>query len=158
MSGPVGILGILPFVGGQGTTFTVYDIQKKRKNAFAKHRIINGNDLIEDVGFDPIELDLEMHFFAPWTLDPSLSLIALEGLMESKIPVPLIIGGTPVGRGLLTLFVIESIDSKMKKFTGGTLCVLDCTVKLLEYGNPFNISGPLGILAQSGASVIGNLI
>jgi hypothetical protein len=158
MAGPVGILGIIPFVGGLGTTFTVHEITKKRKNAFAKHRVINGNDLIEDVGFDPIELDLQMHFFKPWTFDPSLSLIALEGLMESKIPVPLIIGGTPVGRGLLTLFVIESIDSKMEKWHGASLAVLDCTVKLLEYGNPFSISGPLGILANAGASVVGNLI
>jgi hypothetical protein len=158
MSGPVGILGIIPFVGGLGSTFTVHEIQKKRKNAFAKHRVINGNDLIEDVGFDPIELDLSMKFFAPWTSDPSLSLIALEGLMDLKIPVPLIIGGTPVGRGFLTLFVIESIDSKMEKWDGGKLLILECTVKLLEYGNPFNISGPLGILVQAGASVVGNLI
>src|SRR5215469_16541143 len=72
MAGLVGILGTVPFVAGQGTAFTFHDIEKKRKNAFAKHRVINSNDLIEDVGFDPIELDIKMKFFSPWTLDPSL--------------------------------------------------------------------------------------
>jgi hypothetical protein len=154
----VGILGPLPFVGGQGSAFTFYNITKRRKNSFARHRIISGNDLIEDTGFDPIELDMDMQFFAPWTLDPSISLIALEGLMDSKIPVPLIVGGAPVGRGLLTLFVIESIDSTMKKWEGARLAILECRVKILEYSNPLSISGPLGLLAQAGASVIGNLI
>ncbi len=154
----VGILGTIPFEGGLSSAFTFHEVSKKRKNAFAKHRIIKGNDLIEDVGFDPIEIDIQMKFFRPYTLDPAASLIALETLMDLKIPVPMFIGNTPVGRGLLTLFLVESIDSKMEKWVGSTLTILQCTVKLLEYGNPFGISGPLGALASAGASVVGSLI
>jgi hypothetical protein len=158
MSGPVGILGNIVFVGGLGSVFTFHALSKKRQNAFAKHKIINGVDLIEDVGFNPIELELSLRFFSPWTADPSLSLIALEALEDAKIPVPLIISGTPVGRGPLTLFIVEEITSKMSKFVGSTLTVLDCSVKLCEYGNPLGISGPLSALAQAGVAAIGNLL
>ena len=158
MAGPVGILGNIVFVGGLGSVFTFHSLSKKRQNAFAKHKIINGNDLIEDVGFNPIELDLSLRFYEPWTADPSLSLIALEALEDAKIPVPLLIGGVPVGRSVLTLFVIEEITSKMPKFKGSVLTVLDCSVKLLEYSNPLNIAGILGPLAQAGAAALGNLL
>ncbi len=158
MAGPVGVLGPIVFVGGLGGTFTFHDLTKKRKNSFAKHRLINGNDLLEDTGDDPIELDLQMRFFAPYTAPPSISLISLEALADSKIPVPLIIDGTPVGRGILTLFVIEEITSKMPKFVGGELTILDLTIKLCEYSNPLNISGPLSALAQAGAAALGSII
>ncbi len=158
MAGPVGILGTIVFVGGLGTTSTFHELNKKRKNSFAKHRIINGLDLIEDTGFDPIELDLQMRFFSPYTQDPSISLILIEALADSKLPVPLIIDGCPVGRGILTLFVCEEITSKMPKFVGSQLTILDITIKLCEYSNPLNISGPLSALAQLGASVIGSII
>ena len=158
MAGPVGILGPLVFVGGLGTTFTFNSLSKKRQNAFAKHKIINGVDLIEDVGFNPIELELQCRFYEPWTADPSLSLIALEALEDAKIPIPLIVGGVPVGRQLLTLFVVEEITSKMPKFKGSVLTVLDCSIKLLEYSNPLSISGILGPLVQAGAVAIGNLL
>jgi hypothetical protein len=46
----------------------------------------------------------------------------------------------------------------MEKWVGSTLVILQASVKLIEYGNPFGIGGPLGALAQAGASVIGNLI
>jgi hypothetical protein len=158
MAGPVGILGSIVFVGGLGTTFTFHSLGKKRRNAFAKHKIINGNDLIEDVGFNPIELDLACRFYSPWTADPSLRLIALEALEDAKIPVPLIISGTPVGRGALTLWVVEEITAKMPKFRGGVLTVLDVDIKLLEYSNVLSISGPLSPLLQAGISAAGNLI
>jgi hypothetical protein len=158
MAGPVGILGPVVFCGGLGTTFTFNEITKKRSNAFAKHTIINSLDLIEDVGFKPIELSLHMRFYQPYTAPPSVSLLALETLEDSKIPCPLLIGGVPIGRALLTLFVIEEISSKMPKFVGNVLTVLDLDIKLLEYGNGLNISGPLGLLAQAGAAVVGNII
>ena len=158
MAGIVGALGPLVFIGGLGSVFTFHSLNKKRKNSFAKHKIINGNDLLEDTGVEPIDLDLEMRFYSPWTADPSLSLIALEAMMDAKIPVPLIISGTPVGRGILTLFICEEITSKMPKFVGGTLTVLDVSVRLCEYGNPLGLSGPLGALAQAGVAAIGNLL
>jgi hypothetical protein len=158
MAGPIGILGYIPLVGGFGTMTTFHELSKKRQNSFAKHAIINSNDLIEDTGFKPIELDMQMRFYRPYSADPSLSLIALEALADAKIPVPILVGGTNLGRNLLTLWVIEEISSKMPKFSGSVLTVLDVTIKILEYSNPLSLSGPLSALAQVGASVVGNLI
>jgi hypothetical protein len=158
MAGIVGVLGPLVFVGGLGTTFTFHSLSKKRQNSFAKHKIINGNDLLEDTGVNPIEIDLAMRFYSPWTADPSVSLIALEALADAKVPVPLIVGGVPVGRQILTLFIVEEITSKMPKFVGPVLTVLDVGCKLCEYGNPLGLSGPLGSLAQAGVAAIGNLL
>jgi phage protein U len=154
-----GILGPLPFLGGQGTAATFHTIKKKFEVRYAKHEIINGVDLIEATGFKPIDIDLDMIFFNPWTLPPSVALAIIEALAASRLPVPLMTAdGTGFGRGLLTLFVIESVDSTMKKWCGGTNTYMTVTVKLLEYGNPFGIGGPLGALAGIGASVIGTIV
>jgi hypothetical protein len=121
-------------------------INKHRKETFIKHRVIQANDLIESTGSDPIELSIEMHFHAPYTLGPGIALSALEALQAAKIPVPLIIGSTPVGRGFLTLFVIEEISIKMSKFIAGSVIIGDIDVKLLEYPNAFGLAGPLSAL------------
>src|SRR5258708_377199 len=156
--GAVGILGPVPFVGGLGIGNSFHSIKKKNKNSWARHRILKSNDLIEDTGVDPIEIDIDMIFYRPYTLEPSISISILEGLSASKFPVPFIVGGTPIGRGPLTLFVIEEITSDMKKFNGPTLIYATVQVKLLEYGNLFNISGPLGALANIGAAFVGSSV
>jgi hypothetical protein len=151
----VGILGLLPFVSGEGTIFTPNDIGKTRKENYVRHKIIADVDLIESTGSEPIEITLQMQFFAPWTLAPAASILALETLQSTKLPVPLICGDAPVGRGLLTLFVVESVSSKMKRWTGTTTAVATADVKLLEYSNPFSLAGPLNALGAVGASVLG---
>jgi Phage P2 GpU len=159
MAGIVGILGVIPFVAGQGSMNTVKSLTKKRKNAFAKHRVINSGDLIEDTGFDPIDIELDIQLFKPWTMDPAASIAGYEALMDSKIPVPLIVGNTPVGRGLLTLWVIEEMDIQGKKWTGGALTLADIKLRLIEYSNPFGTLGPFGPLVSLGVTgVIGSLI
>lgn len=154
----IGTLGVIPFVAGYGTTNTFHEIGKSNKQRFAKHSIIAGNDLLEGTGFEPIELSIQMQFFAPYTLSAAESVPALEALMATRIPVPLFAGDAPVGRGLLTLFVIESISNKMTKWVGSSLAIAAVDVKLLEYGNPFDLAGPLNALASLGAGVIGRLI
>jgi Phage P2 GpU len=154
----VGILGPIPFMGGNGSAFTLHQLKEKYKNAFAKHRILQGNDLIEDVGVDPIEIDFQMEFFAPWTLSPAASISALKLLASLKIPIPMFIGDTPIGRGPLTLYLIESIDTTYKTWSGSQCAVASASIHLIEYGNPLSIAGPLGAIASIGASVVGNLV
>jgi Phage P2 GpU len=141
-----GALGPVMFQGGLGSMNTFHSVAKTKKEVFAKHRIIQQVDIIEDTGADPIELSIQMHFHAPYTLAPSAALTSLEALMDAKVPVPLIIGSTPVGRGLLTLFVIEDISIKMSKFISSSLIIADIDVKLLEYPGALNLSGPLSAL------------
>jgi hypothetical protein len=125
---------------------TFHSMSKTKKETYAKHRIIQLTDLIEDTGAEPIELSIQMHFHAPYTLAPGAAITALEALMEAKIPVPLIVGSTPIGRGFLTLFVIEDIASKMSKFISSSLIIGDVDIKLLEYAGALNLSGPLSAL------------
>jgi hypothetical protein len=141
-----GALGPIIFQGGLGTANTFHSISKTNKQVFVKHRLLQTLDLVEATGVDLIEINLEMHFHGPYTLAPSAAIAALEAVMSLKIPLPLIIGRIPVGRGVLTLFVIESIDSKMTRFVGAGLAIADVTVKLLEYPNPFGSMGPISAL------------
>jgi phage protein U len=149
----IGALGMIPFVGGLGTANTFHEIAKTNKTTYVKHQIISGVDLIEATGPDPIDLSVQMSFFAPYTLSPSVSVVEIEALAASRLPVPLFAGDAPVGRGLLTLFVIEDVSVQMRKWVGSNLAIAAVTVKLLEYSNPLSIAGPLNALASLGASV-----
>jgi hypothetical protein len=159
----LGCLGPLPFVAGQGSLFSPHSISKVRKNAWARHKIMNANDALEDTGTEPIELTIEMTFFSPWTFSPSASLTMLETFAESKLPMPCILGNTPLGRGLLTLFVVETVDAKMEKWSGSNLTVMHVTVKLIEYSLPPSplmnfLTNPLGTLAGAAAGVVSGAV
>ena len=160
MPGIVGIIGVIPFCGGLHTANTFHEISKTTKNVFVKHRIINGNDLLEDCGVEPIDLDIQMKVGCRVHGGPrsvAVSLGRINGGQDSRSDR---VGGVPLGRpgSLLTLFVIESIGSKMTKWKGSLLVELECAVKVCEFGNPLSIAGPLGALVSAGASVIGRLI
>ena len=142
----VGALGPIVFLGGLGTANTFHSINKTNKTGYTRHRVISTTDLVEGTGPDLIELTLDMHFHGPYTLAPSLGITALETVMSMRIPLPLIIGRVPVGRGIFTLFVIEAVDSRMTTFVGSGLAVADVSVKLLEYPNPLGSTGPLSAL------------
>jgi len=138
-----GALGPVVFQGGLGSMNTFHAVTKTKKESFAKHRIVQLVDIIEDTGAEPIDLTVQMHFHNPFTMAPGAALSRLEALMDAKVPVPLIIGSTPVGRGFLTLFVIEAIDTKMTKFSASSLIIADIDVKLIEYAGALSLAGPL---------------
>ena len=141
-----GALGPVVFSGGLGTMNTFHSMNQAKEETLAKHRIIQAIDLIEDTGPEPIELSIQMHFHAPYTLAPGAAITTLEALMDMRMPLPLIIGSTPIGRGFLTLFVIDDIASKMTKFSGSSLIIGDIDVKLCEYAGALSLSGPLSAL------------
>jgi hypothetical protein len=141
-----GALGPVVFQGGLGTMSTFHAMSKVKKETYVKHRVIQYVDLLEDTGAEPIELSIQMHFHAPYTVGPGRALTQLEALMDAKIPVPLIVGSTPVGRGFLTLFVIEEISTKMSKFISSSLIVGDIDIKLCEYAGALGLGGPLSAL------------
>jgi hypothetical protein len=125
---------------------TFHAMSKMKKETYARHRVIQQVDLLEDTGADPIELTIQMHFHAPYTLAPGAAISQLEAVMDSRTPLPLVIGSTPVGRGFLTLFVIEDLQSKMSKFSSSALIIGDIDVKLCEYAGSLSLSGPLSAL------------
>ena len=155
----LGCMGTLPFVAGQGTLFSPSGISKSLKNSWARHKVINSVDVLEDTGFQPTSITIEMKFFKPWTHDPASSLSQLEKYAQGKVPMPVMIGNTPLGRGGLTMYVVESVDAKMEKWNGSTLTILHVSVKLEEFSTGasplFNfISAPIGA-ASSFVSSIG---
>jgi hypothetical protein len=154
MAIPFGILGTVVFTGGQGTSNAFHEISKKRKATYAKHQVIWGVDVLEPVGDSPIEIDLQIQFLRNYSVDPSLGLSMLETLMINKTAVPLIIGGVPVGRGLLSLFAVEEVSAKMKKFQSGTLVACDVSIKLLEDSSPLSGLGIFGSLVQMGGALL----
>ena len=146
-------MGPLPFVAGKGSLFSPHSVSKTTKNSWARHKILNGIDVLEDTGTEPIDVTLEMSFFSPWTFDPSSSLSMLEGFAAAKIPLPVILGGTPFGRGGLTVFVVESVSSRMTKWSGSSLTIMSVSVKLCEFALPASplmnfISNPLGAVSS----------
>jgi hypothetical protein len=157
-----GILGTLPFQAGLGSVFTPHAVDVSRKNSFAKHKILNSNDQLEDTGVEPIEVTLEMGFLIGWTLDPVKSVSMLSAYMDSKIPAPLIVGNTPVGRGIMSMFVIESMSVKVTKFLGSSPAVVTASVKLIEYAPPPSpltnfLSNPVGALAGGVGGIVSSI-
>src|SRR6516162_11885250 len=98
-----GILGELPFMSGLGSIFTPHAVDVSRKNSFAKHKILNFNDVLEDTGVEPLDVTLEMGFVIGWTLAPAKSVQMLSGYMDAKVPAPLIVGNVPVGHGTMSI-------------------------------------------------------
>jgi hypothetical protein len=151
---PFGILGTVVFVGGLGSSNAFHEISKKRRASYARHQVISGVDVLEPVGDTPIEIDLSIQFLRSYSTDPSLGLLQLEALMATKVAVPLVVGGVPIGRGLLTLFAVEEVSAKMKKFQSGTWVAVDVSVKLIEDSSPFNLGGVFGSLFQLGGALL----
>lgn len=155
---PFGILGTVVFVGGLGTSNAFHEISKKRRAAYARHQIISGVDVLEPVGDTPIEIDLSIQFLKHYSTDPSSGILQLETLMTTKVAVPLVIGGVPVGRGLLSLFAVEEVSAKMKKFQSGTLVATEVSVKLIEDATPLSFGGfgggLFGSLTQIGGALL----
>ena len=146
-----GILGELPFMSGLGSIFTPHAVDVSRKNSFAKHKILNSNDVLEDTGVEPLDVTLEMGFVIGWTLAPAKSVQMLSNYMDAKVPAPLIVGNVPVGRGIMSMFVVESMSVKVTKFVGANPAVATASVKLIEYApapSPLTsfLSNPAGAL------------
>jgi len=138
--------------------FSPRSISKQLKNSWARHKVINAVDVLEDTGFQPTSLTLEMGFFKPWTHDPASSLSQLEKYAQAKVPMPIMIGNTPLGRGGLTMYVVEAVDAKMEKWTGATLTLLRVSVKLEEFSTGASpllnfISNPIGAASRFVSSI-----
>lgn len=151
---PFGILGTVVFTGGLGASNAFHEISKKRRAAYARHQVIAGVDVLEPVGDTPIEVDLNIQFLRNYSTDPSSGILQLEALMLTKTSVPLVIGGVPVGRGLLSLFAVEEVSAKMKKFQSATLVAVDVSVRLIEDATPLTGFGIFGSLSQIGGALL----
>jgi hypothetical protein len=82
-----------------GSVFTPHAVHVRRKNSFAKHKILNDNHYLEDTGVQPVDVTIEMGVTYGWTLSSATSISMLQGFLGVKTPMPLMIGTIVVGRG-----------------------------------------------------------
>jgi hypothetical protein len=104
------------------------------------HAIHLDKPLLEYSGPQLIELSFKMELVKPFTADPLGTIIVLEEIMDLAIPLPLIVGMKPMGRGF-SLFVLTSLKHQMKYFyRGGGLMGASVEVELKEYPTTISIS------------------
>jgi phage protein U len=123
--------------GTFGGAVSTFDELKKTVSArWGTHEIWQGKPILEYAGASLIELTFKMELIKPYTVDPKSAITMLQEIMDLAIPLPLIIGLFPMGRGL-SLFVMESLEIELKYFfQGGGILGASANVKLKEYPNP----------------------
>jgi hypothetical protein len=148
--------GPLIFIPGKETAFTYKNLSKANTVVYAQHEILQGVPLIEFTGYKLITVNMTCNFVAGWTLDPSLAVLAFETAQANPVAMPLILGTTPIGRGLISSFVIQEVQSKFTRFgTDGSPIEATVDVKFLEAGSILPSLGQLAssILGGAGISV-----
>jgi hypothetical protein len=117
------------------------------------HPIHLSKPLLEYAGPQLIEITFRMELIKPFTVDPLMTIIMLEEIMDLATPLPLIIGMKPMGRGL-SLFVLSSLSHEMKYFyRGGGLLGASVEVQLKEY--PMSPAALLNSLSKALGGVFG---
>jgi hypothetical protein len=107
---------------------------------WGNHAVHLSKPLLEYGGPELIEISFKMELVKPFTVDPLMTIVMLEEIMDLAIPLPLVIGMKPMGRGF-SLFVLTSLTHEMKYFyRGGGLLGASVEVQLKEYPTTINLS------------------
>jgi hypothetical protein len=152
----IGLYGTIFFHSGT-TGLTTFDEMNKTVAArWGDHPVHLAKPLLEYSGPQLIEITFKMELIKPFTADPLGTIIILEEIMDLAIPLPLIIGMKPMGRGL-SLFVLASLKHQMKYFyRGGGLLGASVEVELKEYPTTISISSLMralgGVFGGQGAA------
>jgi hypothetical protein len=149
----IGLYGPIFFHSGT-TGLSTFDAMKKTVTArWGDHALHLAKPLLEYGGPQLIEISFKMELIKPFTVDPLMTIVMLEEIMDLAIPLPLIIGVKPMGRGL-SLFVLTSLSHEMKYFyRGGGLLGASVDVQLKEY--PMTPQQLLSSLKQALGGVFG---
>jgi Phage P2 GpU len=149
----IGMYGFVIFTsGGFGRLNTFDELRKSVSARWEPHDIIKGKPLLEYGGPALIEVEFTMNFIKPMTTDPTVMMITLEQIMDFALPLPLVIGLKPMGRGA-SLFVMSDLSENPKYFyRNGQIIAASVEVRLMEYATGFlfgNISQALGKLGNT---------
>jgi Phage P2 GpU len=146
----IGLYGPIFFHSGS-TGLTTFDEMRKTVSArWGDHPVHLQKPLLEYGGPQLIEISFRMELIKPFTMDPLGAIVILEEIMDLAIPLPLVIGLKPMGRGV-SLFVLQQLSHEMKYFyRGGGLLGASVEVQLREYPDTFTISNLLRALGGQG--------
>lgn len=152
---PAGAFGpALIFGHGPLGLTPVEELEKQMKSRWAKHEIHLGMPLPEYLGPELIEVTIDMIFISPYTTEPALAIGLLELYVNLAVPQFLIMGTTPMGRGM-SQFVIEDLVERMTIIeAGGRVTSAKVKVKLCEY--PSSLSS--NVLFNTAVSALGAVI
>jgi hypothetical protein len=146
--------GLLVFIPGKNTAFTYKNLSKTNTAVYAQHEILQGVPLLEFTGYKLITVNMTCSFVAGWTIDPSLGVLAFETAMSFPVAQPLMLGDTPIGRGIVSSFVISEVQSKFTRFgTDGSPIEATVDVKFLEAGSVLPSLGQLANSVLGGAGI-----
>jgi hypothetical protein len=136
----IGLYGPIFFHSGT-TGLTTFDALKKTVTGrWGNHDVWMSKPLLEYSGPQLIEISFRMELIKPVTVDPLMTIVMLEEIMDFAMPLPLVIGMKPMGRGS-SLFVLTSLSHEMKYFyRNGGLMGASVEVQLKEYPDTFTIS------------------
>jgi hypothetical protein len=151
----IGLYGTIFFHSGTTGLTTFNELKKTVTARWGDHPVHLSKPLLEYSGPQLIEITFRMELIKPFTADPLATIIILEEIMDLAIPLPLIIGMKPMGRGF-SLFVLTSLSHEMKYFyRGGGLLGASVEVQLKEYPTTISISSLMralgGVFGQGGA-------
>ena len=136
----IGLYGPIFFHSGSTGLLTFDQMKKTVAARWGEHPIHLAKPLLEYGGAQLIEVSFKMELIKPFTADPLGTIVMLEEIMDLGIPLPLVIGLKPMGRGF-SLFVMTSLTHEMKYFyRGGGLLGASVDVQLKEYPTTFSIS------------------
>lgn len=152
-----------PILFGTGTDYQGSggnDFQSMQKSVSARweeHKVFGDKPLLEYGGPSLIEVEIKMKWIMPVTADPTFNLFILQEIMDLAIPLPLILGLLPMGRGA-SLFVMTDLSWNPNYFfQNGVIMGADATLKLKEYATPNLLSALLAALGGLGSGVSGAL-
>jgi hypothetical protein len=152
----IGLYGTIFFHSGSTGLSTFNEMRKTVTARWNDHPVHMSKPLLEYSGPQLIEVTFRMELIKPFTVDPLSTIITLEEIMDLAIPLPLIIGMKPMGRGV-SLFVLTNLQHEMKYFyRDGGLLGASVEVQLKEYPDTFTISNLMralgGLFGQAGPS------
>lgn len=143
-----------------GTGYGGNDFQDMRKSVSARwlsHEVHASKPLLEYGGPQLIEIQFRMKWCLPISGDPTQTIFILQEIMDLAVPLPLVMGMFPMGRGS-SLFVMTELSWNPNYFfRDGAMIAADADVHLKEYVDSVSPSSLFSALGGLGGGIMGSI-
>lgn len=127
----IGSLGNIIFECSDSTILTFQDLSFNRGAAYAEHKILGGNTLVEFTGLNAATCSISITFNEALGIDPATQITELERMLNEHEANLFVLDGQPVGSGY---WVIESISETFELLDNhGKARRITANVSLKEY-------------------------
>jgi len=123
-------------------------LSEKLGNSFARHDVIRGKPVLQDIGRELNTIQLSF-FFDETFCDPETEWTKLYACYFLKEPLPFVFGGTYDGR----TFVIETLEKEVQKTSrSGRVVRVEAKMSLIEAPVPDLLDALFGAAAGSASA------